>query len=157
MQISNNKGELYSLSIRNPNFKWIQDLSSFDSKYILTPANNGILYVTLPTQALLLALDVYTGNILWQGRTGPLSSEDYAPAVQSNGNEMVLFIKEKCLSEGDICILYKHTGLLTMLSILYLSRLDIHWVTRWFSIFIFTIRGSQEIPQSCWSEICHPS
>nr|XP_027077836.1 protein GAMETE EXPRESSED 3-like isoform X2 [Coffea arabica] len=84
-KISNTEGELYALSVRSPHFKWIQDLSSFDTRFTVTPANNGLLYVTLPDRALLLALDVYTGSILWQGSTGPLSSEDYAPAVDSNG------------------------------------------------------------------------
>ncbi|KAL3525785.1 hypothetical protein ACH5RR_014157 [Cinchona calisaya] len=83
--ISNTEGELYSLSVRSPHFKWIQDLSSFDTRFTVTPANNGILYVTFPVRALLLALDVSTGSILWQASTGPLSSEDYAPAVDSSG------------------------------------------------------------------------
>lgn len=80
------------MSIRNRNFKWVQDFSSFDKNFTITPANNGILYLTMPTRALLLAVDVSTGNILWQGRTGPLSSKDYAPAVDSNGKAMVLCI-----------------------------------------------------------------
>ncbi|KAL2499783.1 Protein GAMETE EXPRESSED 3 [Abeliophyllum distichum] len=78
-------GELYSLSIRGPHFKWIQDLSSFDDKFKLTPGNNGRLYVTIPLRAVILALDVSTGNILWEGNIGPLSSSDYEPVVDSNG------------------------------------------------------------------------
>ncbi|XP_022884264.1 protein GAMETE EXPRESSED 3-like [Olea europaea var. sylvestris] len=83
--ISNTVGELYSLSVRGPHFKWIQDLSSFDDKYTLTPGNNGRLYVTIPLRAVILALDVSTGNILWEGKIGPLSSSDYEPVVDSNG------------------------------------------------------------------------
>lgn len=85
LQISNTVGELYSLSVRGPHFKWIQDLSSFDDKYTLTPGNNGRLYVTIPLRAVILALDVSTGNILWEGKIGPLSSSDYEPVVDSNG------------------------------------------------------------------------
>ncbi|KAL0450229.1 UNVERIFIED_CONTAM: protein GAMETE EXPRESSED 3 [Sesamum latifolium] len=53
--ISNTVGELYSLSIRGPYFKWIQDLRSFGR------------------------------HILWQGSIGPLSSADYEPVVDANG------------------------------------------------------------------------
>ncbi|CAB4274614.1 unnamed protein product [Prunus armeniaca] len=83
--ISNTGGELYSLSIRHPHFKWIQDLSSYDKVFTITPGNNGRLYVTVPVKALLLALDVSSGNVLWEGSIGPLSTADYAPVVDSNG------------------------------------------------------------------------
>ncbi|XP_020554788.1 protein GAMETE EXPRESSED 3 [Sesamum indicum] len=83
--ISNSVGELYSLSIRGPYFKWIQDLRSFGSTFTITPGNNGRLYVTIPDAALVLALDVSTGHILWQGSIGPLSSADYEPVVDANG------------------------------------------------------------------------
>ncbi|XP_062016779.1 protein GAMETE EXPRESSED 3 [Rosa rugosa] len=83
--ISNNGGELYSLSTRSPHFKWIQDLSSYDKVFSITPGNNGRLYVTVPTKALLLALDVSSGNVLWEGRIGPLSTADHTPIVDSNG------------------------------------------------------------------------
>ncbi|GMN57027.1 hypothetical protein TIFTF001_026139 [Ficus carica] len=83
--ISNTDGELYSLSIRSPHFKWIQDLSSFDKVFTVTPGNNGHLYVVVPVRALLLALDVLTGNVLWQGSIGPLSSADSSPVIDSNG------------------------------------------------------------------------
>ncbi|KAK4416292.1 protein GAMETE EXPRESSED 3 [Sesamum alatum] len=83
--ISNTVGELYSLSIRGPSFKWIQDLRSFGSTFTITPGNNGHLYVTIPDAALVLALDVTTGHILWQGSIGPLSSADYEPVVDANG------------------------------------------------------------------------
>ncbi|KAL2522892.1 Protein GAMETE EXPRESSED 3 [Forsythia ovata] len=83
--ISNTVGELYSLSVRGPHFKWIQDLSSFDDKFTISPGNNGRLYVTIPLRAVILALDVSTGNILWEGNIGPLSSSDYEPVVDSNG------------------------------------------------------------------------
>lgn len=85
MQISNTGGELYSLSIRRPHFKWIQDLSSYDKVFTITPGNNGRLYVTVPVKALLLALDVSSGNVLWEGSIGPLRTADYAPVVDSNG------------------------------------------------------------------------
>ncbi|KAK8619467.1 hypothetical protein V6N13_133425 [Hibiscus sabdariffa] len=65
-KISNSKGELYSLSIRSPQFNWIQDLSSFDKVYTFTPGNNGLLYVTVPVKSLTLALDISSGNVLWQ-------------------------------------------------------------------------------------------
>ncbi|XP_004306031.1 PREDICTED: protein GAMETE EXPRESSED 3-like [Fragaria vesca subsp. vesca] len=83
--ISNTGGELYSLSIRRPHFKWIQDLSSYGKVFSITPGNNGRLYVTVPTKPLLLALDVSSGNVLWEGSIGPLSTADHTPVVDSNG------------------------------------------------------------------------
>nr|XP_028964550.1 protein GAMETE EXPRESSED 3 [Malus domestica] len=83
--ISNTEGEIYSLSIRSPHFKWIQDLSSYDKVFTITAGNNGRLYVTVPVKALLLALDVSSGNVLWEGIIGPLSNSDYTPIVDSNG------------------------------------------------------------------------
>ncbi|XP_065638870.1 protein GAMETE EXPRESSED 3 isoform X2 [Quercus suber] len=83
--ISNTEGELYSLSVRSPYFKWIQDFSSLDKYYTVTPGNNGRLYVTVPARALVLALDVSTGTVLWQRSIGPLSTTECAPVVDSNG------------------------------------------------------------------------
>ncbi|OVA05056.1 PSP [Macleaya cordata] len=83
--ISNTYAELYSLSVRNPQFKWIQDFSAFDKLFTITPGNNGLVYATFPVIALLLALDVSTGNIMWQKTTGPLSTTDCLPTVDSNG------------------------------------------------------------------------
>ncbi|PIA39518.1 hypothetical protein AQUCO_02600166v1, partial [Aquilegia coerulea] len=83
--ISNNWGELYSLSIRSPQFNWIQDFSAYDELLIITAGNNGRVYVTVPVQALVFALDVYTGNVLWQNDIGPLSTTDCSPVVDSNG------------------------------------------------------------------------
>ncbi|KAE8673892.1 putative Serine-threonine protein kinase, plant-type [Hibiscus syriacus] len=83
--ISNTEGELYSLSIRSPQFKWIQDLSSFDKVYTITPGNNGLLFVTVPVKSLILALDVSSGNVLWQASIGPLSSAESSPVVDSYG------------------------------------------------------------------------
>ncbi|KAK0583967.1 hypothetical protein LWI29_005724 [Acer saccharum] len=83
--ISNSQGELYSLSIRSPHFNWIQDFSSFDKVYAVTPGNNGRLYVIIPFKAFVVALDASSGNVLWQGSTGPLSAAEYAPVVDSNG------------------------------------------------------------------------
>uniref|UniRef100_A0A2C9W7S6 BCAS3 WD40 domain-containing protein n=1 Tax=Manihot esculenta TaxID=3983 RepID=A0A2C9W7S6_MANES len=83
--ISNTAGELYSLSIRSPHFNWIQDLSSFDKDFTVTPGNNAHLYVTVPIKALVLALDVSTGNILWQKSIGPLNAAALVPVVDSKG------------------------------------------------------------------------
>ncbi|XP_017975380.1 PREDICTED: protein GAMETE EXPRESSED 3 [Theobroma cacao] len=83
--ISNTKGELYSLSVRSPYFKWIQDLSSFDKVYTVTPGNNGRLYVTVPVKSLILALDVSSGNVLWQKSVGPLSTAESSLLVDSYG------------------------------------------------------------------------
>ncbi|CAN1167542.1 Protein GAMETE EXPRESSED 3 [Linum perenne] len=85
LQISNTKGEVYSLSLRDPHFNWVQDLSFLDKDFTITPGNNGRLYVTIPVKAILLALDVFTGSILWQQSIGPLSTEDSKPVVDSNG------------------------------------------------------------------------
>ncbi|KAG9145914.1 hypothetical protein Leryth_025412 [Lithospermum erythrorhizon] len=83
--ISNNQGELYSLSILNPHFRWVQDLSSFGKVLIISAGNNGVLYVTIPVRTVVLALDVSRGNVLWQGIIGPLSTPDYAPVVNIDG------------------------------------------------------------------------
>ncbi|KAF3965310.1 hypothetical protein CMV_010488 [Castanea mollissima] len=83
--ISNTEGELYSLSVRSPYFKWIQDFSSLEKYFTVTPGNNGRLYVTVPARALVLALDVSTGTVLWQRSIGPLSTTECAPVVDSNG------------------------------------------------------------------------
>ncbi|KAJ8775379.1 hypothetical protein K2173_023144 [Erythroxylum novogranatense] len=85
IHMSNTKGELYSLSLGSPHFNWIQDLSSFGKTFTITPGNNGRIYVSIPTRALVLALDVSTGNILWQKGIGPLSRSDCHPVVDSNG------------------------------------------------------------------------
>jgi outer membrane protein assembly factor BamB len=87
-QISNTEGELYCLSVRSPYFKWIQDFSSLDKYFTVTPGNNGRLYVTVPVRALVLALDALSGTILWQRSIGPLSTTECAPVVDSNGNYM---------------------------------------------------------------------
>ncbi|XP_042022830.1 protein GAMETE EXPRESSED 3-like [Salvia splendens] len=81
----NTVGEVYSLSIRGHHFKWIQDLSLYGNAFRLTAGNNGLLYVTEPDKALVLALDVSRGNVLWQGSIGPLSSADHEPVVDANG------------------------------------------------------------------------
>ncbi|KMT18487.1 hypothetical protein BVRB_2g026290 isoform A [Beta vulgaris subsp. vulgaris] len=85
LYISNNEGELYSISARSPRLKWIQNLGSFDKVFTVTPGNNGFLYVTVPTKAILLRLDVFTGDILWETNIGPLSSAEHSPVVDSNG------------------------------------------------------------------------
>lgn len=83
--ISNTEGELYCLSVRSRYFRWIQDFSSLDKNFTITLGNNGHLYVTVPAKALVLALDVFSGNVLWQRSIGPLSKVDSAPVVDSNG------------------------------------------------------------------------
>lgn len=85
LQISNTKGELYSLSVRSPYFKWILDLSSFDNVFTVTPGNNGRLYITLPVKSMILAVDVSSGNVLWQGSIGPLSTTNFEPVIDSHG------------------------------------------------------------------------
>ncbi|XP_059284785.1 protein GAMETE EXPRESSED 3 [Lycium ferocissimum] len=85
LYISTNQGEIYALSTRSPHFKWIQDCSSFGNTLTMTAGNNGMLYVTVAAKALVLAVDVSRGNILWQKSFGSLSTADYAPAVDSNG------------------------------------------------------------------------
>ncbi|XP_024975885.1 protein GAMETE EXPRESSED 3 [Cynara cardunculus var. scolymus] len=82
--VSNNQGELYSLSIRSPHFKWIQDYSSLGN-FTITAGNNGQLYLTVPDIAIILALDVSNGSVLWQQSIGPLSTQDSAPVVNVNG------------------------------------------------------------------------
>lgn len=86
LQIANSDGEIYSLSARTPHFKWIQDLSSLGKVFTITAGNNGRLYVTVSARALVLALDVSTGNVLWQRTVGPLSSSDCGLVVDFNGN-----------------------------------------------------------------------
>ncbi|XP_018626186.1 protein GAMETE EXPRESSED 3 isoform X2 [Nicotiana tomentosiformis] len=71
--ISNNQGEIYALSTRSPHFKWIQDFSSFGNTLTMTSGNNGLLYVTIAAKALVLAVDVARGSILWQTSIGPPS------------------------------------------------------------------------------------
>ncbi|XP_042021195.1 protein GAMETE EXPRESSED 3-like [Salvia splendens] len=83
--MTNTVGEVYSLSIRGHHFKWIQDLSLYGNAFRLTAGNNGLLYVTVADKALVLALDVSRGNVLWQGSIGPLSSADHEPVVDANG------------------------------------------------------------------------
>ncbi|KAI3799067.1 hypothetical protein L1987_34357 [Smallanthus sonchifolius] len=83
--VSNNQGELYSVSLRTPQFKWIQDFSSLDKNFTITAGNNGQLYVTVPTRSIILALDVLTGTVLWQNSIGPLSAQDSSPVANVNG------------------------------------------------------------------------
>ncbi|KAL3719380.1 hypothetical protein ACJRO7_004352 [Eucalyptus globulus] len=85
IHIANSEGEIYSLSTRTPHFKWIQDLSSLDKVFTITAGNNGQLYVTVPARALVLALDVSTGNVLWQRTVGPLSLSNCGLVVDLNG------------------------------------------------------------------------
>lgn len=55
---------------------------------MVTPGNNGHLFVSFPTRALVIALDVSSGNILWQKNVGPLS-KGCSPVVDSNGKYIV--------------------------------------------------------------------
>ncbi|KZV15094.1 protein GAMETE EXPRESSED 3 [Dorcoceras hygrometricum] len=83
--VSNTVGELYSLSVSGPHFKWIQDFSSYGNKFTIAAGNNGLLYVIIPHTAQILALEISMGSIVWEGSVGPLSSEDYEPVVDANG------------------------------------------------------------------------
>ncbi|KAK9090977.1 hypothetical protein Sjap_024154 [Stephania japonica] len=83
--ISNTEGQVYSLSIRSPHFKWIQDFSAIDILFTITSGNNGRLYVTFPVKSLVLAVDALTGNNLWQSNIGPISIKESSPVVDSNG------------------------------------------------------------------------
>ncbi|GAB2232882.1 hypothetical protein Droror1_Dr00011947 [Drosera rotundifolia] len=83
--VANNEGQLYSLSTREPRFKWIQDFSLYDTVFTITPGNDGRLYVTVPAKSMLFVLDAAKGDILWKISIGPLSSVDSAPVVDSNG------------------------------------------------------------------------
>ncbi|MED6208589.1 hypothetical protein PIB30_046713 [Stylosanthes scabra] len=83
--ISNTEGQLYCLSTRGRHFLWIQDFSYLDRNFTITPGNNGRLYVTVPARELLLALDVFSGNVLWERSIGPLSKADSVSVVDSNG------------------------------------------------------------------------
>lgn len=86
VQISNTEGQVYSLYIRSPHFRWIQDFSSFDKLMAIISGNNGLLYVIFPRRALLMALEVSTGNVRWQNDVGPLSTDQSLPVVDTNGN-----------------------------------------------------------------------
>ncbi|KAE8694886.1 putative Serine-threonine protein kinase, plant-type [Hibiscus syriacus] len=115
--ISNAEGELHSLSIRSPQFRWIQDLSSFDKVYTITPGNNGLLYVTVPVKALILALDVSSGNVFWQTSIGPLSSSEsspvvdsYAPVARSFYDIIATFIAFNFLIENNSILLSDRNG-----------------------------------------------
>ncbi|XP_077210840.1 gamete-expressed 3 [Tasmannia lanceolata] len=83
--ISNTEGQLYSLSVQSPHFNWIKDFSSLDKLFMFTPGNNGHLYLAFPRKAVVMALDVSTGNVLWQSNVGPLSPAECSPVVDSNG------------------------------------------------------------------------
>ncbi|KAL4577364.1 hypothetical protein LXL04_013473 [Taraxacum kok-saghyz] len=83
--MSNNQGEIYAVSIRSPQFKWIQDLSSFGKSFVITAANNGKLYVTVPNRAIVICIDVGTGTLQWQQSIGPLSTQKPTPVSDVNG------------------------------------------------------------------------
>ncbi|KAJ4768682.1 Protein GAMETE EXPRESSED 3 [Rhynchospora pubera] len=85
LYVSNTDGQLYSVYIRNPQFRWIQDLGMFGTMMVITPGNNGLVYATFSKQAIVVCLDAFTGNITWQQTVGPLSSEMLFPLVDSNG------------------------------------------------------------------------
>ncbi|PKA64590.1 Cyclin-L1-1 [Apostasia shenzhenica] len=85
LYISNTEGQLYALYLRNPHFRWIQDLSSIDKLMIISSGNNGLLYVIFPAKDSIVALDAYTGNVTWQQTSGPLSIDLSSPIVDSNG------------------------------------------------------------------------
>ncbi|XP_074579048.1 protein GAMETE EXPRESSED 3 [Curcuma longa] len=83
--VSNTEGQIYSLFIRSPHFRWIQDFSSIDRMMNIVPGNNGHLYLVFPRKATVMSLDVSTGTVSWQSNVGLLSSETIVPVVDSNG------------------------------------------------------------------------
>ncbi|XP_042386753.1 protein GAMETE EXPRESSED 3-like [Zingiber officinale] len=83
--VSNTEGQIYSLFIRSPHFRWIQDFSSIDKMINIVPGNNGHLYLIFPRKATVMSLDVSTGTVSWQSNVGLLSSETIVPVVDSNG------------------------------------------------------------------------
>ncbi|KAK3164718.1 hypothetical protein QOZ80_1AG0023670 [Eleusine coracana subsp. coracana] len=85
LYISNTEGQLYSLSIRSRQFRWIVDLSSLDKVMTIAPGNCGRLYILFARKSLIAGLDISTGNISWQQSIGPLSEEKSLPTVDSNG------------------------------------------------------------------------
>ncbi|ESQ41584.1 hypothetical protein EUTSA_v10015867mg, partial [Eutrema salsugineum] len=83
--ISNNEGELYSLSLRGIYYQWIQDFSLVDRFFTVTPGNNGLVYVVFPTKSLIFALDSFSGDILWQKTVGPLAEACCSePVIDTN-------------------------------------------------------------------------
>lgn len=59
--------------------------------FIPSVGNNGCLYDVVPVKALPLALDASSGNVLWQGSIGPLSSLDFASFFDFNGKLLLVF------------------------------------------------------------------
>lgn len=51
----------------------------------MIPGNCRNLYVVVPVRSLVLALDVSTGNVLWQMTIGPLSSANASGVVDAYG------------------------------------------------------------------------
>ncbi|KAK4706589.1 hypothetical protein R3W88_033852 [Solanum pinnatisectum] len=119
--ISNNQGEIYALSTRSPHFKWIQDFSSFGSTLTMKAGNNGLLYVTVAAKALILAVDVSRGSILWQKSFGPLSMADYTPAVDSNGWISIGSLDGYLYSFSPKGVLKKFPKVLNMNSVIQVS------------------------------------
>lgn len=110
LQISNTEGELYSLPLRSPHFKWIQDFSTYDKIFTITPGKNGCLYVIMPIKGLVFSLDASSGKILWQRNIGPLSTAEYAPVVDSNG---------KCVHNFEDSGIYHIRKFVIMIVLLY--------------------------------------
>lgn len=121
-QISNSQGELYSLAIRSPHFKWVRDLSSFDKAFTVTPGNNGRLYIVVPAKSLLLALEVWSGNVTWQQSVGPLSSADSTPVIDSNGE-----IQKLSLHINNCSLLYYYLNELNSNFIYKVGFQSDHW------------------------------
>ncbi|KAF3564016.1 hypothetical protein DY000_02018887 [Brassica cretica] len=93
--ISNNEGELYSLSLRGIYYQWIQDLSLVDKFFTVTPGNNGLVYVVFPTKSLVFALDSFSGDILWQKTVGPLAEGSGSqPVIDTNNQSTSLLLDE---------------------------------------------------------------
>ncbi|KAI3722530.1 hypothetical protein L2E82_33569 [Cichorium intybus] len=83
--VLNNQGELYAVSIRSSQFKWIQNLNSFGKRFSITAGNNGKLYVIVADRSVIVGLDVRTGTVVWEQSIGPLITQDLSPVVDVNG------------------------------------------------------------------------
>ncbi|XP_078429380.1 gamete-expressed 3 [Wolffia australiana] len=85
LYVSTTDGQLYAMYTLSPDFRWIKDLSWVDKIFLITPGNNGHVYITFPKKSILMALDVSTGNMLWMLTVGPLGGLSTTPVVDSNG------------------------------------------------------------------------
>lgn len=93
----------------------------------ITAGNNGRLYVIFPRKAMLMALDVSTGSILWQHPVGPLSGEKSFPIVDSNGKNPFTFSYIFRKKEVFTCSLTRVKCLLLIhMRIMFLEQFSTH-------------------------------